>query len=133
MLDFFFSQQSEWRESTVASSSPFLSQSVLFLRLQQRRLAAQCCQIGMSLPYFRSRVRHSLGSPGVPGRLESRHPLKTSMSQKFTNSLLGTFMKTFLFLNLIYLWNLKKASTVHMRKYETGCQGLVCWREVQRH
>lgn len=21
---------------------------------------------------------------------------------------------------------------VHTQKYETGCQGLVCWREVQR-
>lgn len=64
VLDFCLSQQSVGREhSCFEFSLPFSVCSIL--RLPQRRLAAQCCQVSVSLPYFRSRVRHSLGSPGV--------------------------------------------------------------------
>lgn len=107
MLDFCLSQQSVGREhSCFKFSLPFSVCSIL--RLPQRRLAAQCCQVSVSLPYFRSRVRHSLGSPGVPGRLESRHHLKTPTSQKFTNSLLDTFMKTFFFL-ILFIYGISRS------------------------
>lgn len=101
--------------------SSFLS--LFYFKAAAEALAAQCFQVSMSLPYFRSRGRHGLGSPGVPGRQECRHHLKTPMSQKFVHSLLGTFMKTFFFFNLIYLWNLKKSSVVHTHRMKLVARG----------